>query len=160
MSLEAWELSAAAELERGSVWQGLAGMSVMDARCPQTTSHEPPSPQPCSALASSVVRAGAAGWEQFKIFAPAGPRWSPGHGQPCYCSFKATDMPGILETKPNQNHPLKICFKSWGFSRGLHGSKERSGTPGSVTRGNRKLKPRRILSSAESICSYNKAVYF
>lgn len=95
--------------------------------CLVTSSHitEPPSPQHCSGLAFSVVRASASVCEELKIFTPAGLRWSPGHGQPNYCLSKATDMPGILETKPNQNPSLKICFEPWGFSRGLHGSKHK-----------------------------------
>lgn len=119
------ELSAAAEWKPGLAWWGLEDISVIDAWWPQATSHEPPSPQHCSGLAFSVVRASASVCEELKIFTPAGLRWSPGHGQPNYCLSKATDMPGILETKPNQNPSLKICFEPWGFSRGLHGSKHK-----------------------------------
>lgn len=64
--------------------------------------------------------------------------------------------------KPNQIGILlsKSVLSHGDFPEVCMDPNTRSWTPESVTGQNRKLKPGKLLSSAESICSYNKAVDF
>lgn len=95
-------------------------------------------------LASSGVRSSTSVCVKWMSFTPALQRWFPGHGQPWYCLFKATDMPGILETKENQN--LTKCASSHGgFPKVCMDPNAGSGTLGSVTAETRKLEAERIL---------------
>lgn len=95
-------------------------------------------------LASSGVRSSTSVCVKWMSFTPALQRWFPGHGQPWYCLFKATDMPGILETKENQN--LTKCASSHGgFPKVCMDPNAGSGTLASVTAETRKLEAERIL---------------
>lgn len=88
------------------------------------------------------------------IFTPALQRWSPGHGKPCCCLFKATNMPEIFETTIRILLP-KAAVSREDFPEVCVDPNTRSGAPGSVTGEKGKLKAERILNSADSITSYN-----